>query len=100
MIVTAYYTTRELGVWKELKTDTVHQERIRRFLANLWVPLPTKCTIITHTMSGAPDQIVVHSFKFSEGAIWDAINGWRPVQTSLDSSYDRVHNDYSHEEKL
>ena len=100
MIILAHYSTCEGGIWKELYTDIEHQNRIRKFLAGLSVPLRNDVTVITGSMAGISDHIVVHAFKFSEGSIWDARNGFRPQSSSLDASYDAVYNDYSHEEKL
>lgn len=92
MIINCKYTTVENGNWRELTTDSAHENRIFKFLASLSCPLPTRFTVLTCGQTGYPDQLVVHSFLFSNGSRWDAVKGMS-LRSTLDNSYDSVHND-------
>ena len=95
MITKFFYSTCEGGNWREAVTDQVHLNRVVNFLMSLSTPLPTKFTVLTASMAGLQDNIVVHSCRTLDGWEWDAIGGVRPSKdrTSLNSAYDQVTRD-------
>jgi hypothetical protein len=69
-----YYTKKEGGIWIEMPVPLQFTtDRLTGLIADEW----SLTKILDSYWLGVQYEIEFHALKFSNGEIWDCINGWR-----------------------